>query len=81
MSEETRGDIIEIIDNVEEPVKEAVIEEIKEIKEEEIKPKAKAKSTPRDKPKIKIVKESVEPVEPVVGEKPEPVVEEPLKNI
>ena len=27
MSEETRGDIIEIIDNVEEPVKEAVIEE------------------------------------------------------
>ena len=39
-------------------------EEIKEeIKEEEIKPKAKPKSKSRAKPKIKIVKESVEPVE------------------
>ena len=82
MSEgEARDDIIEIINN-EEPVKEAIIEEevkeeIKEeeIKEEEIKPKAKAKSKSRAKPKIKIVKESVEPVEPiVVEEKPEPIV-------
>ena len=58
-------------------------EEIKEeIKEEEIKPKAKPKSKSRAKPKIKIVKESVEPVEPiVVEEKPEPiVVEEPPKK-
>ena len=61
--EETRDDIIDIINN-EEPVKEAIIEEVKEaiIEEvkEEIKPKAKAKSKSRAKPKIKIVKESVE---------------------
>ena len=65
--EETRDDIIDIINN-EEPVKEEVKEEIKE----EAKPKAKSK--PRAKPKVKIVKESVQPVEPVVVEA-EPVVE------
>ena len=68
--EETRDDIIEIVNNNEETVKE---EEIKE----EVKPKAKSRAS-RAKPKqIKIVKESVEPVEPiVVEEKPaEPVVE------
>ena len=74
--EETRDDIIEILNN-EEPVKEEPInEEIKEeIKEEEIKPKAKPKSKARAKPNIKIVKESIVE-EPVVEEKPEPVVEE-----
>ena len=74
--EETRDDIIEILNN-EEPVKEEPInEEIKkEIKEEEIKLKAKPKSKARAKPNIKIVKESVVE-EPVVEEKPEPVVEE-----
>ena len=83
MSEEkTRDYIIEIINNVEEPVKELINEEIKEeIKEEEIKPKAKPKLKPRAKPKIKIVKESVVE-ETVVEEKPEPiVVEEPPKQI
>ena len=70
--EETREDIIDISNNVEEPVKEEIKEEVKE----EIKPKAKPRAS-RAKPKqIKIVKESVEPVEPVVEEKPkEPVVE------
>ena len=64
--EESRDDIIDIINN-EEPVKE-------EIKEEEIpKPKAKAKS--RAKPKIKITKEPVEPVEPVIEEAPQAIVE------
>ena len=62
--EETRDEIIDIINN-EEPVKEEVKEEIKE----EAKPKAKSK--PRAKPKVKIVKE---PVVEVVEEKPEPVV-------
>ena len=74
--EETRDDIIDIINNVEEPVKEEIKEEnpIEEVKEE-IKPKAKPRAS-RAKPKVKIVKESVEPVEPVVEEKPaEPVVE------
>ena len=66
--EETREEIIDIINN-EEPVKEEVKEEIKE----EAKPKAKSK--PRAKPKIKIVKE------PVVEEKPEPVVEDKPKKI
>ena len=66
--EETRDEIIDIINN-EEPVKEEVKEEIKE----EAKPKAKSK--PRAKPKIKIVKE------PVVEEKPEPVVEDKPKKI
>ena len=70
--EETRDDIIDIINNAE-PVKEAIIEEVKEeikeeIKEEEIKPNAKAKSKPRAKPKVKIAKESLEPVEPIVVE-------------
>ena len=73
--EKTREQIEEIVNNVEEPValQENPIEEVKE----EIKPKAKPRA-PRAKPKqIKIVKESVEPVEPVVvEEKPkEPVVE------
>ena len=84
--EETRDDIIDIINN-EEPVKEAVCETVKEeikeeIKEEEVKPKAKAKSKSRAKPKIKIVKESVEPVELiVVEEKPvEPIVEKPVEE-
>ena len=74
--EETREEIIDIVNNVDEPVKEEPVkEEIKEeVKKEEVKPKAKRAS--RAKPKqIKIVKESVEPVEPVVEEKPEPVVE------
>ena len=71
--EETREDIIDIINNVEEPVNE---EPVKEEVKEEIKPKAKPRAS-RAKPKqIKLVKESVEPVEPVVEEKPaEPVVE------
>ena len=58
--EESRADIIDIINN-EEPVK------------EEVKPKAKAKS--RAKPKIKITKEPVEPVEPVIEEAPQAIVE------
>ena len=65
MEEESRADIIDIINN-EEPVK----EEIKE----EVKPKAKAKS--RAKPKIQITKEPVEPVVAAieeVGEKPKKV--------
>ena len=69
--EETRDEIIVIINN-EEPVKEEVNEEIKE----EAKPKAKSK--PRAKPKVKIVKE---PVVEVVEEKPEPVVEDKPKKI
>ena len=72
--EETREQIEEIVNNVEEPValRENPIEEVKE----EIKPKAKPRAS-RAKPKhIKIVKESIEPVEPiVVEEKPQPVVE------
>ena len=62
--EESRADIIDIINN-EEPVK----EEIKE----EVKPIIKAKS--RAKPKIKITKEPVEPVVTVIEE----VVEKPKK--
>ena len=77
--EKTREQIEEIVNNVDEPVKEEPVkEEIKEeVKKEEAKPKAKPRAS-RAKPKqIKIVKESVEPVEPVVvEEKPkEPVVE------
>ena len=81
MSEkESREQIEDIINNNEEPVKEFINEEIKEeVKEEEIKPKAKPKSKSRAKPNIKIVKESAEPVEPIVEtvkpivvEKPEP---------
>ena len=80
--EQTREQIEEIVNNVDEPVKEEPVKEeikeenpIEEVKEE-IKPKAKPRAS-RAKPKqIKIVKESVEPVEPVVEEKPkEPVVE------
>ena len=75
--EETREDIIELINN-EEPVKEAICETIiDEVKEEEIKPKAKPKSKPRAKPEIKIVKEPVvETIEPVVEEIIEPIVVE-----
>ena len=75
--EKTREQIIDIVNNEEEIVQEEPVkEEIKEeIKKEEAKPKAKRAS--RAKPKIKISKESVQPVEPVVvEEKPkEPVVE------
>ena len=63
--EETRDDIIDIVNN-EEPVKEAVIEPI--IEEEEVKPKPKPKA--RAKPKVKIVKEPVVEVVEVVEEKP-----------
>ena len=56
--EETREEIVEIVNN-EEHVKEEV--------KEEIKPKAKPRAS-RAKPKVKIVKESVEPVEPIVVE-------------
>ena len=72
-----RDDIIYITNNEESVKEEPIKEEVKEtILEEEIKPKAKPRAS-RAKPKqIKIVKESVEPVEPVVEEKPaEPVVE------
>ena len=73
--EETRDDIIDIINN-EEPVKEAVIEPI--IEEEEVKPKPKPKA--RAKAKIKIVKEPVvEPVVEVVEEKPKKI--DKLKEI
>ena len=65
MEEESRADIIDIINN-EEPVKEAVIEPI--IEEEEVKPKPKPKA--RAKAKIKIVKEPVVEVVEVVEEKP-----------
>ena len=61
--EEARDDILDITNN-EEPVKEEIKEEIDE---EEIKPKAKPRAS-RAKPKIRIVKESVEPVEPIVEE-------------
>ena len=81
MSEETRDEIIDIVNN-EEPI---IEEEVKEIVKEEVKPKAKRAS--RAKPKVKIVKESVEPIvveEPVEVEKPvekpEPKVDK-LKSI
>ena len=74
--EETREDIIDIINN-EETVKEEHINVEKPI--EEVKPKAKSES--RAKPKIKIVKESVEPVvEPIVGKPVEPIVEKPVEE-
>jgi len=66
--EKTREQIIDIVNNEEEPVNEEPVKE--EPVKEEAKPKAKRAS--RAKPKVKIVKESVEPV---VEEKPEPVVE------
>ena len=86
--EKTREQIEEIVNNVDEPVKEEPVkEEIKEeVKKEEAKPKAKPRAS-RAKPKVKILKESVEPVvaeekpEPVVEEKPEPVVEDKPKKI
>jgi regulator of extracellular matrix RemA (YlzA/DUF370 family) len=67
MEEETRDEIIDIVNNEEAPVKEEIKEE--PVKEEVIKPKAKRAS----RAKVKIVKESVEPVEPIVVD--EPVVE------
>ena len=81
MEEESRADIIDIINNEEivneEPVKEAVIEPIIE-EEEEVKPKPKPKA--RAKAKIKIVKEPVvEPVVEVVEEKPKKI--DKLKEI
>jgi hypothetical protein len=69
MEEETRDEIIDIVNNEEAPVKEEIKEE--PVKQEEIKPKAKRAS----RAKVKIVKESVEPVEPIVKESVEPVVE------
>ena len=68
--EKTREQIEEIVNNVDEPVKEEPVkEEIKEeVKKEEAKPKAKPRAS-RAKPKVKIVKESVQLVEPVVEEK------------
>ena len=80
--EETRDYIIDILNNEEpvkeEPAKEEIKEESKEEVKEDIKPKAKAKSKSRAKPKIKLVKESVEPIEPIVVETvgPPVVVEE-----
>ena len=75
MEEESRADIIDIINN-EEIVKETVIEPI--IEEEEVKPKPKPKA--RAKAKIKIVKEPVvEPVVEVVEEKPKKI--DKLKEI
>jgi len=81
--EETRDEIEAIVNNdeiVNEDVKEEIVkEEIKEEIVKEIKPKAKRAS----RAKVKIVKESVEPVEPIlVEEKPvEPVIEEKPKKI
>ena len=76
--EKTREQIEEIVNNVDEPVKEEPVKE-EPVKEEPVKEEAKpkAKRASRAKPKVKISKESVEPVEPVVvEEKPkEPVVE------
>ena len=70
--EQTRDDIIDIINNEEtvkeEPINvEAPIEEVKQ----EIKPKAKPRAS-RAKPTTKIVKEPVEPIveEPTVVEEP-----------
>ena len=73
--EESRADIIDIINN-EEPVKEAVIEPIIE-EEEEVKPKPKPKA--RARAKIKIVKEPVVEVVEVVEEKPKKI--DKLKEI
>ena len=88
VEEETREQIENIINNNEESVKEQVKEEVKEeiketILEERIKPKAKAKSKSRAKPRIKIVKESVEPIveEPIVVEEEKPKKIDKLKRI
>ena len=73
--EESRDDIIDIVNN-EEPVKEAVIEPI--IEEEEVKPKPKPRT--RARAKIKIVKEPVViPIVEVVEEKPKKI--DKLKEI
>ena len=84
MEEETRDEIEAIVNNeeiVNEDVKEEIVKEeiVKEAIVKEIKPKAKRAS----RAKVKIVKESVEPVEPIlVEEKPvEPVIEEKPKKI
>ena len=90
--EKTREQIIDIVNNEEEIVQEEPVkDEIKEepvkqepVKEEPVKEEAKPKAKPRAsraKPKqIKIVKESVEPVEPVVvEEKPKKI--DKLKTI
>ena len=89
--EETRDDIIDIINN-EEPVKEAIIEEVKEaiieeVEEEEIKPKAKPKAKTKAKPKIKLTKQPVEEAiqkieeQPIIEEQPAPVKVDKLKQI
>jgi len=79
--EETRDEIEAIVNNdeiVNEDVKEEIVkEEIKEEIVKEIKPKAKRAS----RAKVKIVKESVEPVEPVIEKPVEPVIEEKPKKI
>ena len=82
--EKTREQIIDIVNNEEEIVKEEIVKE-EIVKQEEVKPKAKRAS--RAKLKVKIVKESVEPIvveEPVEVEKPvekpEPKVDK-LKSI
>ena len=68
--EETRDDIIDLINNEESVKEEPIKEEVKEtILEEEIKPKAKPRASRAKAKQIKIVKESVGPVEPVVEEK------------
>ena len=75
MEEETRDEIIDIVNNEEAPVKE-------EIKEEPVKEEVKEKPKRASRAKVKIVKESVEPVVEVVEviEKPEPKVDK-LKSI
>ena len=62
-----REEIEEIINHNDETVKE-------DIKEEET-PKPKSKLKSRAKPQIVITKEPVEPVEPIVEEAPQPIVE------
>ena len=72
--EESRDDIIDIINN--ESVKEAILESsIEEEVKEEVKPKPKRAS--RAKPKVKIDKQ---PVESVVEESVEPVVEQVIEK-
>ena len=72
MEEETRDEIEAIVNN-----EEIVNEDVKEEIVKEIKPKAKRAS----RAKVKIVKESVEPVEPVIEKPVEPVIEEKPKKI
>jgi hypothetical protein len=75
MEEETRDEIIDIINHEEEIVKEEIVKE-EIVKQEEIKPKAKPRPS-RAKPKVKISKEPVEPI--VVEEAIVEVVEPPKK--